>query len=158
MKKRLLAMLMVLSMALSILPMSAMAATGGGSGDQDETSQVVNPGGTVYYDQNGKQYDTGKLGEDGIVVEMSKTVQAGDSENIFDVTLQVKTNQNVQELSSTNPDAAVALVLDLSGSMEDCVECGKGETSHSRWSDHTYKSRLAQAQENAIQFLNQFSA
>ena len=157
MKKRLLAMLMVLSMALSILPMSAMAAPGGGSGDQDETSQVVNPGGTVYYDQNGKQYDTGKLGEDGIVVEMSKTVQAGDSENIFDVTLQVKTNQNVQELSSTNPDAAVALVLDLSGSMEDCVECGKGETSHSRWSDHTYKSRLAQAQENAIQFLNQFS-
>lgn len=86
MKKRLLAMLMVLSMALSILPMSAMAATGGGSGDQDETSQVVNPGGTVYYDQNGKQYDTGKLGEDGIVVEMSKTVQAGDSENIFGAT------------------------------------------------------------------------
>ena len=157
MKKRLLAMLMVLSMALSILPMSAMAAPDDGSGGQDETSQVVNPGGTVYYDQNGKQYDTGKLGEDGIVVEMSKTVQAGDSENIFDVTLQVKTNQNVQELSSTNPDAAVALVLDLSGSMEDCVECGKGETSHSRWSDHTYKSRLAQAQENAIQFLNQFS-
>lgn len=157
MKKRLLAMLMVLSMALSILPMSAMAAPDDGSGGQDETSQVVNPGGTVYYDQNGKQYDTGKLGEDGIVVEMSKTVQAGDSENIFDVTLQVKTNQNVQELSSTNPDAAVALVLDLSGSMEDCVECGKGETSHSIWSDHTYKSRLAQAQENAIQFLNQFS-
>lgn len=50
MKKRLLAMLMVLSMALSILPMSAMAAPDDGSGGQDETSQVVNPGGTVYYD------------------------------------------------------------------------------------------------------------
>ena len=35
MKKRLLAMLMVLSMALSILPMSAMAAPGDGGGDQE---------------------------------------------------------------------------------------------------------------------------
>ena len=61
MKKRLLAMLMVLSMALSILPMSAMAAPGGGSGDQDETSQVVNPGGTVYYDRPVNLEKTGSL-------------------------------------------------------------------------------------------------
>ena len=39
MKKRLLAMLMVLSMALSILPMSAMAAPGDGGGDQEAANQ-----------------------------------------------------------------------------------------------------------------------
>ena len=61
MKKRLLAMLMVLSMALSILPMSAMAAPDDGSGGQDETSQVVNPGGTIYYDKDGKKNETGEL-------------------------------------------------------------------------------------------------
>ena len=41
MKKRLLAMLMVLSMALSILPMSAMAAPGDGGGDQEAANQIA---------------------------------------------------------------------------------------------------------------------
>ena len=44
MKKRLLAMLMVLSMALSILPMSAMAAPGDGGGDQEAANQIAKQG------------------------------------------------------------------------------------------------------------------
>ena len=40
MKKRLLAMLMVLSMARSILPMSAMAAPGDGGGDQEAANRL----------------------------------------------------------------------------------------------------------------------
>ena len=155
MKKRLLAMLMVLSMALSILPMSAMAAPGGGSGDQDETSQVVNPGGTVYYDKDGKKNETGELGKDGIVVEMKKEVEKTEKENEFNVTLQVRTSQNIKELSSKNPDAAVVLVLDVSNSMDNCSVCGN--SWYQEHKGHRFTSRLAKAKEAAIQFVDEFA-
>ena len=155
MKKRLLAMLMVLSMALSILPMSAMAAPGGGSGAQDETSQVVNPGGTVYYDKDGKKNETGELGKDGIVVEMKKEVEKTEKENEFNVTLQVRTSQNIKELSSKNPDAAVVLVLDVSNSMDNCSVCGN--SWYQEHKGHRFTSRLAKAKEAAIQFVDEFA-
>ena len=155
MKKRLLAMLMVLSMALSILPMSAMAAPDDGSGGQDETSQVVNPGGTIYYDKDGKKNETGELGKDGIVVEMKKEVEKTEKENEFNVTLQVRTSQNIKELSSKNPDAAVVLVLDVSNSMDNCSVCGN--SWYQKHKGHRFTSRLAKAKEAAIQFVDEFA-
>ena len=49
------------------------------------------------------------------VVENGKVI-----ENLFDITLQVKTQQSV-----TSHDAAVAIVIDTSGSMAYCAECGQ---------------------------------
>ncbi|MGI6260325.1 MAG: Cna B-type domain-containing protein [Acutalibacteraceae bacterium] len=40
-------------------------------------------------------------------------------ENLFDITLQVKTQQTV-----ISNDAAIAMVIDVSGSMDYCAECG----------------------------------
>ena len=154
MKKRLLAMLMVLSMALSILPMSAMAAPGV-NGNTDEKNQIVNEGGTVYYNKEGTQVQATELG-DNAVVKMTKTVEQTDKENAFEVTLQVQTNQKVKELQSENPDAAVVLVLDTSGSMAWCAECGREE--HGWGDDHKFESRLALAKQAANQFLDQFAA
>ena len=63
-------------------------------------------------------------------VKIQKTVAAGDSENEFKVTLQVKTPENLTEIPSS-ADAAVVLVIDKSGSMDDkTLDCGLEEHSH----------------------------
>lgn len=128
MKKRLLALIMVLSLALSLVPVGAAAPIDSGSEDNGATGsarQIQDKGGTTYYKADGTKAESGTLGKDGVVVEMSKTIQGTNTENEFDVTLQVKTNQKVTEISTESPDAAVVLVLDVSNSMDDCVNCGK---------------------------------
>ncbi len=123
-KKRVLSLLLALVMALSLLPTVHIAT----DKDIQAQEQIVNAGGTVYYDKDGNQHTSGTLGEDGIVVEMSKTVEATGTENLFNVTLQVKTTQKLEEIPSSTPDAAVMLVLDVSNSMDDCVNCGKEQS------------------------------
>ena len=59
-------------------------------------------------------------------VRVSKTIQGTDEENVFDITLEVETDQKIQTTTSS-PDAAVVLVLDLSSSMDRCAECGGSE-------------------------------
>lgn len=202
-KKRVLSLVLALVMALSLLPTVAFAT----DADIQAQEQIVNAGGKVYYDKDGKQHTSGTLGENGIVVEMSKTVEATGTENLFDVTLQVKTNQKLTEIPSSTPDAAVMLVLDVSNSMDDCVHCGKeqtdedhqgktetkyycsgesGRTYDGHWHSYfwsgrydckychktlwehnevttvsggkcAYRSRLADAQAAALDFLNQFA-
>ena len=122
--KRLLSWLCVLALCMSLLPMTALAAGDGGT-----QNQVVSEGGTVYYDKDGKTVDAISLGDNNSVVKMTKTVASTEKGNEFDVTLNVKTNQNLTELSSENPDAAVVLVLDVSGSMDWCANCGNTEDS-----------------------------
>ena len=69
-------------------------------------------------------------GEDG--VEIQKNIvpvldaNGNPIENLFDITLQVKTQQTV-----ISNDAAIALVIDTSGSMDYCAECG-GSDRHSQ--------------------------
>ena len=123
-KKRVLSLVLALVMALSLLPTVAFAT----DKDIQAQNQIVDAGGKVYYDKDGKQHTSGTLGENGIVVEMSKTVEATGTENLFDVTLQVKTNQKLTEIPSSTPDAAVMLALDVSNSMDDCVHCCKEQT------------------------------
>ena len=142
MKKRLLALIMVLSLALSLVPVGAAAPTDAGLEDNGVTGsaqQIKDEGGTTYYDKNGDLVTTpgAELGKDDVVVEMSKTIQGTDTENEFDVTLQVKTNQKVTEISTESPDAAVVLVLDVSNSMDDCVNCGKEENTDIHKGDST---------------------
>ena len=155
MKKRLVALIMVMALALSLVPVGAtgVSKTNGDNGNSD--TQIVYEGGKVFYNKDGKQVDTSNLGDKDSVVEMSKTVEKTDKENEFLVTLNVKTNQNLAELSSENPDAAVVLVLDVSSSMNWCVKCGGSSYFHGH--DHQFRSRLAAAQEAACSFLEDFS-
>ncbi len=102
MKKRLLAMLMVLSMALSILPMSAMAAPGDGGGDQEAANQIA---------KQGEEKTTKDK-----IVKHSKRIEQTD-ENTFDITLTVQTKETIEE-QVVSEDAAVVLVLDVSNSMD----------------------------------------
>ena len=99
MKKRLLALIMVLSLALSLVPVSAAPI---GTGEQN------------LIDKNGSmQSAEDSAGQ----VQHSKTiVQTG--ENKFDITLTVKTSQKIEK-QVVSEDAAVVLVLDNSSSMDD---------------------------------------
>ena len=179
--KRSLSLLLALVMCLSLVNISAFAA--GGSHTSGE--QIVKEGGTVYYDVNGQEHTTGTLGEDGIVVEMSKTVAETDTENEFEITLQVKTTQKLTEIPASTPDAAVVLVIDVSNSMKNCMQCetyvnthghnftdrsvgpfgGDGycdvceETESVHWTGSCFnaESRLKEAQAAAVEFLRQFA-
>ena len=160
MKKRLVALIMVMALALSLVPVGATEDSEANGGNGNSDTQIVYKGGTVFYNKEGKPVNASKLGDNGSVVEMAKNVEKTDKENEFLVTLNVKTNQNLTELSSENPDAAVVLVLDVSGSMDDCVTCGKGQYNDNHgwgYGNHSYKSRLAAAQEAACSFLEDFS-
>ena len=160
MKKRLVALIMVMALALSLVPVGAtgVSKTNGDNGNSD--TQIVNGGGKVFYNKDGNRVDASELGNNGSVVEMSKTVAETGEENEFEVTLNVKTNQNVEELSSENPDAAVVLVIDTSGSMKYCSECDATYEHTGYWSqyyDHPFQSRLSAAQSAAKNFLKEFS-
>ena len=74
-------------------------------------------------------------------VEVSKTIEATGTENLFDITLNVKTTQKIEE-QATSPDASVVLILDLSDSMKTNKIDGK--------------TRIAVAKEKAIDFLTNF--
>lgn len=66
--KRTLSLLLTAVLLLGMLPITAAAA-------ESSNQQISNPGGTVYYDTDGTQYQEGTLGEDGIVVKMTKMVE-----------------------------------------------------------------------------------
>ena len=158
MKKRLVALIMVMALALSLVPVGATGDSEANGGNGNSDTQIVNGGGTVFYDKEGKPVNANELGDDGSVVKMSKTVAETGEENEFEVTLNVKTNQNVEELSSENPDAAVVLVIDTSGSMKYCSECDATYEHKSGWDwgtyyDHPFQSRLSAAQSAANNFL-----
>ena len=78
--KRTLSLLLTAVLLLGMLPITAAAA-------ESSNQQISNPGGTVYYDTDGTQYQEGTLGEDGIVVKMTKMVEGTTTENEFIVTL-----------------------------------------------------------------------
>ena len=99
MKKRLLALIMVLSLALSLVPVSAAPI---GTGEQN------------LIDKNGSMQSAED--SDG-QVQHSKTIEQ-TGENKFDITLTVKTSQKIEE-QVVSEDAAVVLVLDNSSSMDD---------------------------------------
>ena len=118
-KKRVLSLVLALVMALSLLPTVAFAT------DADIQAQEQIEGGEtpVYYTYDAQ---TGTFGTQttanstvtspGGKVEISKTIAPTGEENLFDITLKVKTQQEITQ-TTTSPDAAVVLVLDVSGSM-----------------------------------------
>lgn len=131
-KKRVLSLVLALVMALSLLPTVAFAT------DAQTQAQKQIEGGEipVYYTYDAQ---TGTFGttptanptvtSPGGKVEISKTIAPTGEENLFDITLTVKTKQEITA-SNTSPDAAVVLVLDVSGSMGYCADCGTKRESH----------------------------
>ena len=75
-------------------------------------------------------------------VSVSKTISGTDLENVFDITLQVQTSENLLEITEA-PDIAVVIVMDISNTMN---------------SDFGGVTRYAAAMTSAESFLDQFTA
>ncbi|MCD8191470.1 MAG: VWA domain-containing protein [Oscillospiraceae bacterium] len=153
MRKRILAIVMAVCMMLSVLPTSAFA-------DEEQTEESS---GIVYgtYDEDGTwTEDTDSTGTvtDGNYM-LSKTAEATGNPNEFEITLTVTTTTT----STTTAAAAAAtvLVIDVSGSMNYCAECG-GNGSHNDGCSNsgsvtTAQTRIYAAKQAAISFLQSYS-
>ncbi len=78
-------------------------------------------------------------------VEISKSINGTDIENVFDITLTVRTETNVQSYLA-EPDMAVVVVMDISNTMNDKYPDNQNVTS-----------RYDAAVEAAENFINQFA-
>ena len=94
-------------------------------------------------------------------VQISQTVKPTGNENLFDVTLKVRTEQEIKETVSS--DIALMLEIDLSGSMAYCVNCS-GEALPSGypnpWTSNVcncghYQSRFETAMANIKPLINE---
>ena len=160
MKKRIFALIMAMCLALSLLPASVFAENESGS---DVVYGTYGTGTTWTQDNKiddgSITYDT----DDGNTITLSKkATPLGD--NTYRIDLEVKTTQTT---TTTPPGAAATvLVIDTSGSMDYCSDCGQ-ENSHAdgckyynrNWRDNSIKNgqtRLAAAKEAAISFLDAY--
>ena len=113
--KRLLTWVLVLVMALSLLPLNALAAGEGGSPHED----VVNG----YYDNSGTWQQSASSAQPDVpgIVSVSKTAARAANtkpeDNTYEVTLRVET----EGIKDTNK-AATVLVIDTSASMNGCMK------------------------------------
>ena len=64
----------------------------------------------------------GSKTQDGVTI--SKTIAGTELENVFDITLQVNTTENIKELYG-DPDMAVVIVMDISNTMTNKMADGK---------------------------------
>lgn len=157
MKKRIFALIMAMCLALSLLPASVFAENESGS---DVVYGTYGTGTTWTQDNKiddgSITYDT----DDGNTITLSKKATPLD-DNTYRIDLEVKTTQTT---TTTPPGAAATvLVIDTSGSMDYCSDCGQ-KNSHAdgckyynrNWWDNSIKNgqtRLAAAKEAAISFL-----
>ena len=102
MKKKLLSALLAAGMLFTMAPAVAMAEPA----QQTSASQIVYSSGSAVVESS----DQNK-------VSFKKTISPTETENVFDITLEVTTSEELQNISAS-PDAAVVLVIDTSGSME----------------------------------------
>lgn len=116
--------------------------------------QYVN--GTWKQVANAKDTVTETVDNQGNTVTLRKTATPTGNENEYKIDLEVITT----ETSSTKAgDAATVLVIDVSGSMDKCAECGYTEGYSHNWNyGHNFKSRIAAAQTAAKQFIDAFKS
>ena len=111
-----------------MLPMAAGAA--GPDGATEAVSQIVYSGEEV------------SVANDR--VKVSKIIAPTDTENVFDITVQAVTSEDLKKVE-ISPDAAVVLVMDVSNSMDDWV-----------WIDRKLTTRLAAAKQAAKKFVTSY--
>lgn len=151
-RKRGLALLMCICMIFTLLPFSAFAD--GTSKPDVVYGQYVN--GTWKQVANAKDTVTETVDTQGNTITLKKTATPTGNENEYKIDLEVITT----ETSSTKAgDAATVLVIDVSGSMDKCAECGYTEGYSHNWNyGHNFKSRIAAAQTAAKQFIDAFKS
>ncbi len=138
MKKRILSLALSLVMLFSLTTPSAWAAPG----DEQLTNSAVNG---AYTGDTWAQGGSGSVQHtiDGTTVTLSKTATPVAGElNTYDVTLSLVTSTTV--VPQTNA-AATVLVIDTSGSMRYCADCG-ADPNADRSSDRVHKSTCSHYQ------------
>ena len=146
MKRRLLSIFMCLCMIMTFMPFSVFAADEG---------NVTNG----YYDKTGAWHSGGNgtksyTANDGTRLTLSKTAEDKGNNN-FEITLQVIA-ERTKELTPPGA-AATVLVIDVSGSMARCANCGTNTSRHARDCDKTTRqSRMDAAKTAAKNFLNSY--
>ena len=153
-RKRGLALLMCICMIFTLLPFSAFAD---GTSEPDVVyGQYVN--GTWKQVANAKDTVTETVDNQGNTVTLRKTATPTGNENEYTIDLEVITT----ETSSTKAgDAATVLVIDVSGSMKWCAECGREVIvpgAHNLLYGQDYESRIAAAKDAAKQFIDAFKS
>ena len=163
---KVLSILLLFCMLFSLMPTTVLAM------ESRETSQTTTNGaytdGTWAAGGNG----TATYTIDGTEVQLSKTAAAVDGmENTFDITLRVVTSTSVSTMTNSG---AVVLVMDTSGSMAACAECGgpmvfsgrdyyythESDCTHYNRNNNTVTStqtRLYSAKQAAQTFLSAFA-
>lgn len=106
MKKKFMCLMLAFLLSLSFVP-TAFAAS---------DDQITANGRTRYYNKTGQEVTTAPALGGNSVVSVNKTIEGTDKENEFSITLDVKTTVDISEVK-ISADAAVVLVLDVSGSM-----------------------------------------
>ena len=129
MMKRIIALLLALILTVGLLPTVALAAEGD-AGAATAPADVIDG----YYDDN-NEWTKGKLPQSTVpgVQAVSKTAKPTANPNEYEVTLKVVLKQTSETKTGA---AATALVLDCSGSMDWCTECGQDWCRHK--TDDTY--------------------
>ena len=164
MKKRIFALIMAMCLALSLLPASVFAENESGS---DVVYGTYGTGETWTQDKKGTGTIEYKTGDGNTITLSKKATPLGD--NTYRIDLEVKTTQTT---TTTPPGAAATvLVLDTSGSMDYCAECGQKnyhasgcehyqESDWDNWfpdnSVKTEETRLAAAKTAATNFLGSY--
>ena len=158
MKKRIFALIMAMCLALSLLPASVFAENENGS----DVVYGKYGTGTTWTQDDGIGTIEYKTGDGNTITLSKKATPLGD--NTYRIDLEVKSTQTT---TTTPPGAAATvLVIDTSGSMDYCSDCGQ-ENSHAdgckyynrNWRDNLIKNgqtRLAAAKEAAISFLDAY--
>ena len=116
MMKRIIALLLALILTVGLLPTVALAAEGDGETSSTNAEVVIGK----YNDKD--QWEPGTPTStlpDGVKT-VSKTAKPTTNDNEYEVTLQVV----LQQTEENSGKAATVLVLDTSGSMAYCAECG----------------------------------
>lgn len=128
MMKRIIALLLALILTVGLLPTVALAA--GETGADTAPADVIDG----YYDDN-NEWTKGELKQSAVpgVQTVSKTAKPTANPNEYEVTLKVVLKQTSETKTGA---AATALVLDCSGSMDWCTECGQDWCRHK--TDDTY--------------------
>lgn len=116
MMKRIIALLLALILTVGLLPTVALAAEGD-AGAATAPADVIDG----YYDDN-NEWTKGKLPQSTVpgVQAVSKTAKPTSNPNEYEVELKVVLKQTEENSGK----AATVLVLDTSGSMAYCAECG----------------------------------
>lgn len=142
-------------MIFTLLPFSAFADA---SSDKSVVYGTYDDNGTWTQDDKATDTVTKTVDNQGNTVTLKKTATPTGNENEYKIDLEVITT----ETSSTKAgDAATVLVIDVSGSMDRCAECGREvdlPDAHKYFYDHDYESRIAAAQTAAKQFIDAFKS